>query len=230
MNLIAYVLFLIAGLSVLAWLRRRPHEGPFLNQFPTAWVCGVCFVGVMFYVPTWRADSAAARAGRVMSALTGQKVSYTCASAVNVFFDRVTDEAAGYVRRDVNGKSEKKSKLRYDTCRGLVDFVANPNDLSDNRRAKIWAVHVVTHESRHMLGEHNEAIADCQAVQRDAQTARGLGASEATAAELAVVYYQTIYPRHPYASADCKQGGTLDEKLPSSPWRLPGGKGKLGAN
>ncbi len=230
MNLIAYALFLIAGLSVMAWLRRRPHDGPFLNQFPTAWVCGVCCVGVMFYVPTWRADSAAARAGRVMSALTGQKVSYTCASAVNVFFDRSTDDALGYVRFDENGKLEKRAKLRYDLCRGLVDFVANPNDLINNRREKIFAVHALTHEARHMMGEHNEAIADCQAVQRNAQTARGLGANEATAGELAVVYYQTIYPHHPYASADCKQGGPLDENLPSSPWRLRGRQEKLGAN
>lgn len=220
MNVIAYAFFLIAALSVLAWLRRSRHDGKLLNQFPTAWVFGVCLVGVLFYLPTWRADRAAAQAGRVVSALVGQKVDYTCASAVNVFFDRDTDSAMGYVRFDESGQPEKKSKLRYDLCRGLVDFVANPNDLSSNHNEQIFAVHAVTHEARHMLGEHNEAAADCQAIQRDAQTAKGLGASEATARQLALAYYQTIYPRHPYFSSDCKKGGALDENLPSSPWNL----------
>lgn len=220
MNLIAYALFLIAGLSVAAWLRRNPHDGQFLNQFPTAWVGFVCLLGLLFYVPTLRADRAAAQAGRVVSILIGQKVVYTCASAVNVFFDRSTDSAMGYVRFDEDGQPEKKSKLRYDLCLGLVDFLANPNDLAHDRQEKIFAVHAVTHEARHMIGERSEAAADCQAVQRDAQTAKGLGASEETARQLALAYYQTIYPIHPYFSSECKKGGALDENLPGSPWNL----------
>lgn len=220
MNLVAYFFFLMAALAIWGWWRGSPHEGQLLSRFPREWVVVMCVAGGLFYIPTLRADIAAVRAGRAMSALVGQKVTYTCGSAVNVFVDRTTDEAAGYVRWVENGQPEKNSKLRYDLCQGLVDFLANPNDLRSDPREKIFAVHAVTHEARHMLGERNESAADCQAIQRNVLTAKALGASEASSRELSLAYYQTFYPRHPYATPDCKKGGALDENLPSSPWNF----------
>lgn len=57
-------------------------------------------------------------------------------------------------------------------------------------------------------------------MQRDAQTARLLGASEPAAKALAWLYWRTVYPQMPddYRDAGCAPGGTLDEKLPTSPW------------
>ncbi|MGB8651524.1 MAG: hypothetical protein WCD35_12785, partial [Mycobacteriales bacterium] len=82
------------------------------------------------------------------------------------------------------------------------------------------AVHVLTHESMHMRGQTNEALAECEAVQRDEITAHELGASVEQARRLARVYWLLVYPRMPedYFSRDCRPGGPLDEGLASAPW------------
>jgi len=90
---------------------------------------------------------------------------------------------------------------------------------------EVIAVHVLTHESMHMRGETREAVAECEAVQRDYQTAQLLGASPAVARQLAVTYWRDVYPDMPsdYVTADCRAGGSRDEHLPTSPWTLAAG-------
>ena len=58
------------------------------------------------------------------------------------------------------------------------------------------------------------------AVQRDAQTARLLGARPADAAALAAAYWANIYPLMPdrYRSGERRQGGAMDERLADAPW------------
>jgi hypothetical protein len=77
----------------------------------------------------------------------------------------------------------------------------------------------------HMAGETAEAVAECQAVQRDSRTAELLGATPEQARRLALAYYDDIFPRMPdeYRSADCTPGGRLDEGLSTSPWAVPQG-------
>jgi hypothetical protein len=84
----------------------------------------------------------------------------------------------------------------------------------------VVAVHVLTHEAMHLSGQLNEAAAECAAVQRDARTARLLGAPDSAAAELAAAYWRNLYPLMPdgYRSAGCRQGGPLDEGLTDAPW------------
>ena len=64
------------------------------------------------------------------------------------------------------------------------------------------------------------AVAACAAVQRDAHTARLLGARPADAAALAGAYWRNVYPLMPdgYRSGDCRPGGPLDEGLADAPW------------
>jgi hypothetical protein len=81
--------------------------------------------------------------------------------------------------------------------------------------------HVLSHEAMHLRGEFNEAKTECAALQRDAWTARMLGASPAEALGLARRYWQEVYPHLPddYRDAGCTAGGKLDERLSEAPWR-----------
>jgi hypothetical protein len=70
-----------------------------------------------------------------------------------------------------------------------------------------------------------EAGAECAAVQRDAHTARLLGAGPADAAGLAAGYWRGVYPLMPerYRSEECRGGGPMDEGLADAPWLAPPG-------
>jgi hypothetical protein len=72
----------------------------------------------------------------------------------------------------------------------------------------------------HLAGRLDEAGAECAAVQRDAHTARLLGAGPADAAGLAATYWRDVYPLMPdsYRSGQCRAGGSLDERTPDAPW------------
>ena len=84
-------------------------------------------------------------------------------------------------RRDVD--------RRGDVVRGRSDGVPSIEQLE--------AVHVLTHEAVHTSGVKSESLTECKAVQRDAQMARLLGASDAEAKALAWIYWRTIYPQMP---------------------------------
>lgn len=222
MFVLSWVCCAIAAAYVWRWLRRSPDKNPLEDRFPALELLVLGAVAAAAWWPTWQADRAARKAGAVMSALAGQPLAYTCGSQLGTFFDRDTDFAYGYVRWNELGP-EKRSKLRHESCDGLVEFLKNPSALpGPRRRARVIAVHVVSHEARHMLGEMNEAKADCQALQRNAQVAQALGAPVATARELALAYWQEVYPAMPapYNSPECRPGGALDENLPTSPWNL----------
>jgi hypothetical protein len=84
----------------------------------------------------------------------------------------------------------------------------------------VIAVHVLTHESMHMRGQPDEARAECEAMQRDAETAQLLGATPQEGLALARAYWLQDYPNMPdaYRSGDCVLNGSLDEHLPDPPW------------
>jgi len=87
---------------------------------------------------------------------------------------------------------------------------------------EVVAVHVLTHESMHIRGLTDDAAAECAAVQRDAMTARFLGADLAAAAALAHRYWTRMYPQmlDGYRSGGCAAEGPLDEHLPDAPWAV----------
>jgi hypothetical protein len=222
MAVLSYLCVALMGYYLWRWLRRSPDKNPLDERFPATPLLVLGVAAALFYWPTLRTDMAAARAGRVASGVVGEKVEYTCGSVLNIFFDRETDMALGYVRWGEDGP-EKRSKLRHEICSWLLEYLADPNDLrGEKRQHKVFAVHALSHEARHMAGEMNESRADCQALQRNLLFARAFGATEDAARELAVAYWQEFYPHMPpgYNSTDCRPGGPLDEKLPSSPWNL----------
>lgn len=111
------------------------------------------------------------------------------------------------------GVPEHATTIKYEQCRDLKAYLRRHG--RSPSPDQIIAVHVLTHESMHMRGEFSEAAAECEAMQRDAWTARDLGASPSDAAALAVAYWRIDYPRMPddYRSGNCRPGGELDEHL-----------------
>ena len=221
MLLLTVLFAALAAWTLWRWWRINPDDNPLDARFPLVPLAVYGTLAALAYLPTLRADLAAARAGRAISVLEGRKLAYRCGSTLGVFFDRDTDMAVGYVRW-TEDSIEQTAKLRHEVCEGLQRFLAAPNAVDANWRDKVIAIHVLAHEARHMLGERSEARAECQAIQRNALLARQLGASEDAARELALAYWRDIYPHAPpgYFSSDCRAGGALDEKLPSSPWNL----------
>ena len=81
-------------------------------------------------------------------------------------------------------------------------------------------MHILSHEARHMAGTTVEARAECEAMQRDAWTARLLGATPEQGHRLARAYWRDVYPslNATYSSPSCVPGGELDERLELAPW------------
>ena len=83
-----------------------------------------------------------------------------------------------------------------------------------------------THESMHVRGELNEALTECQAVQRNYRAARLLGVAEDVARRNALDYYHVLYKRRgtiggmqgAYYSEECAPGRAMDEHLSDSTW------------
>jgi hypothetical protein len=148
--------------------------------------------------------------------LAGARVAVCCQSLGGAFVDGGPE--LGYVRWRADGSPEPWTLIKRDQCRHLAAYAR-----SDKRRPsrdQVVAVHVLTHEAMHLSGRLDEATAECAAIQRDAHTARLLGAPAGAAAALADAYWRGIYPLMPdaYRSTDCRPGGSLDERLDDAPW------------
>jgi hypothetical protein len=125
------------------------------------------------------------------------------------------------VRWRADGHPEPWALLKRDQCRHLGAYVRSGRHRPS--RDQVLVVHVLTHEAMHLSGRLDEAAAECAAVQRDARTARLLGAADADAAGLAAAYWHDLYPLMPdgYRSPECRSGGALDERLADAPWLAP---------
>jgi hypothetical protein len=125
----------------------------------------------------------------------------------------------GYVKWGVDGVPEHQTLIKHEPCARLRDYLKSSKKTRPGIDVVV-AVHVLTHESMHMRGTTDEAKAECEAMQRDAETGRLLGADEVDAHALSREYWQQVYPRMPddYRTADCAAGGPLDEHLPDAPW------------
>jgi hypothetical protein len=108
-------------------------------------------------------------------------------------------------------------------CEILRDYLDAPDRAGER---EIISLNLFTHEAMHIRGELNEAVTECQAVQRNVRAARMLGVPDPIAKAHARRYYEELYAlraqgsdsgRH-YHSAECFPGGALDERLPDSTW------------
>jgi hypothetical protein len=206
-----------AALVVLLvrWSLRRVDSLGRATGFP--WVSAVLLLAVAggTAVPPTLRTIEQHRLGTVASALAGRPVAVHCQTLGGASFDAGAE--LGYVRWTDDGPADW-TLIKRDQCRDLTAYLRSGG--RDPSRARIVAVHVLSHEAMHLRGEFNEAKTECAALQRDAWTARMLGASPAGALDLARRYWREVYPHMPgdYRDGGCTAGGKLDERLSEAPW------------
>jgi hypothetical protein len=197
------------------WLSRVDSLGR-AKSFPVFSVAILVVLGAGLLVPGVRHHQLEDRLAAAAGILVGNPVEVHCQTAGQEFVD-VTSEL-GYVRYGPDGVPERATLIKHAQCTDLSRYLRSHGDHPDD--GQVVAVHVLTHEAMHMAGITDEARAECLAMQRDAKTARLLGASPQQAAKLARRYWREFYPRmnDDYRSAECRPGGQLDQASPDAPW------------
>jgi hypothetical protein len=212
---------LAAGAVAVAvgWSRRRFDELGRPRRFPWVSVTLLLVVAVAAATPGVLRARQERRLGMAASVLVGARVAVRCQSFGGAFVDGGPE--LGYVRWRPDGTPEQWTLIKRDQCRDLAAYLRS--DRRRPSREQVVAVHVLTHEAMHLSGRVDEAAAECAAVQRNAHTARLLGAGPTEAAALAATYWREVYPLMPdgYRSPECRAGGALDERLPDAPWLAP---------
>jgi hypothetical protein len=207
------------GLLVRGWVRRYDALGR-RRRYPwiSAALLGVLAVG--FAVPTILRHREEAKLSAVATVLVGQRATVHCETFGETFTDLSGD--LGFVQFGPDGVPEHHTTIMRGPCGDLRSYY--DGDQAHPSADEVIAVHVLTHESMHMRGQPVEADAECEAMQRDAETAQLLGATPAEGLSLAEAYWREDYPLMPatYRSSDCAPGGSLDEHLPDAPWSPPG--------
>ena len=209
-------LLLVAALRAARWWLRRTDALGRRNPFPTIAVGACALLASISLAVGMEHRHTEHRLAGAASVLVGAPVTVHCQTLAEAWVD--VGPELGYVRFGAGGVPEHRTLLKWDTCRHLASWLR-----SDRRHPtleQVVAVHVLTHESMHMAGSRNEAVAECRAVQRDARTADLLGATSQQGRRLAVRYWQAVYPwmGEDYRTSDCAPGGRLDEHLPDPPW------------
>jgi hypothetical protein len=209
----------LAGAAVavgVGWSLRRVDELGRPRRLPWISVGLLLAMAVGAAVPEVARAAQERRLGAAASALAGARVAVRCQSLGGAFVDAGPE--LGYVRWRADGSPEPWTLIKRDQCRHLAAYARSSKRRPS--RDQVVAVHVLTHEAMHLSGRLTEAVAECAAVQRDAHTARLLGAPAAAAAELAASYWRDLYPLMPdgYRSPECRAGGAMDERLPDAPW------------
>ena len=114
-----------------------------------------------------------------------------CQTAGQEFVDAGAE--LGWVRYGPDGVPEHATLIKRAQCGDLSAYLRS--DKTAPTLDQVIAVHILSHEARHMAGQTSEAVAECGAVQRDAQTAELLGADPDQALRLARTYWRAVYPR-----------------------------------
>ena len=205
-----------AGLLAGRWLRRRRDALGRAQPFPAVSVLLLVALGVGALVPVIRHHRLEARLSAAASDLVGTPVAVHCQTAGKAMVD--VGRELGYVRYGADGVPERATLIKRDQCADLRDYLGSDKDSPS--ADQVIAVHILSHEARHMAGVKDERVAECGAMQRDARAAQLLGADATQARRLAQQYWLTVYPRmsDEYRSWECRPGGPLDERLPSAPW------------
>ncbi|MGO9945570.1 MAG: hypothetical protein ACLPWG_01815 [Steroidobacteraceae bacterium] len=139
----------------------------------------------------------------------------------NTTFDTMLDPemlAAGHANPRTG-----KIVIQKPWCGTLMSYLRHPNRASDEELASL---DMFTHESMHVRGELNEAVTECEAVQRNYRAAKLLGVADGIAKRNALEYYNVVYQQRgeigglqaAYYSKECAPGKAMDEHLEDSTW------------
>lgn len=205
-----------AAVTTVRWYTRRRDSLGRPRPFP---VWSVSLLGVLCVatlVPGVLRHREEARLSRAASVMVGHHVSVHCQTTSSALVDAGNE--LGFVPYDQNGIPLPRTEIKRDACGALRHYLGGSRE--NPSRDEVVAVHVLTHESMHMSGTTDEAVAECKAVQRDRQMAQLLGATPRQAYKLAVSYWIAVYPDMPadYRSDECHLGGALDDHLDTPPW------------
>jgi hypothetical protein len=206
----------VAVLVAARWVLAGPDSLGRRRAFPAVTVMGLALLGLGLLVPVLRHDRLEARLSSVASTLVGHPVQVRCQTAGQQFVDAGPE--LGYVRYGADGVPEPETLIKRAQCKALRAYLGSDRQSPD--RGQVVAVHILSHEARHMAGTTVEAHAECEAMQRDAWTARLLGATAEQGHRLARAYWTDVYPsmNATYSSPACAPGGELDERLQLAPW------------
>lgn len=207
-------LVLAAGLSI-RWVLTRVDVLGRVAPFPKISV-GLCLaVAIGCAVPLIVHARLEGTLERAASRIAGGPVGVHCQTSGEAWTDLGAE--LGYVKWGPGGVPERKTLIKYDVCGDLRSWLSS--DKNNPREDQVVAVHVLTHETMHMVGLTDESKTECAAVQRDAAMAQALGATPAHAQALAHRYWIEVYPRMPDAyTGGCGPGSAGDEQLAVAPW------------
>jgi len=142
----------------------------------------------------------------------------------NTIFDTMLDSemlAAGHANPQTG-----EIGLQHPWCGTLMSYLDHPNRATDR---ELESLDIFTHESMHVRGELNEALTECEAVQRNYRAAKLLGVPDRIAKRNALDYYNINYQQRgkiggmqsAYYSDQCAPGKAMDERLSDSTWATP---------
>lgn len=216
LRVVSVVFACLGALIVSRWAVTRRDALGRRRAFPVVSTVLALAVSAISAYPVLRHNRLEDDLSAAATTLVGSPVRITCQTMSQAWLDAHPE--GGYVRFDSQGRPESTATITVGTCRDLTAWLASDSAQVSEKAA--IAVHVLTHESMHLRGEGIEAVAECQAVQRDAATAELLGASAEHAHLLAQLYWTRVYPRLPveYRSDDCRAGAALDERRGGGPW------------
>jgi hypothetical protein len=142
----------------------------------------------------------------------------------NTLFDTMMDPemfAAGHASPRTG-----KIAIQQPWCDTLISYLRHPSRASHK---ELDSLDIFTHESMHVRGEMNEAITECEAVQRNYRAAKLLGVPDSIAKKNALDYFNINYQERgkiggmqaAYYSEQCAPGKAMDEHLIDSTWAIP---------
>lgn len=155
------------------------------------------------------------RLGEVAAQIAGRPVSVRCQGLPSELID--VGWSSGEVRFSHDGRPADETTLDRAVCQALGRFRADPS--ARDPKAD-YAVHLLAHESWHLRGVSDEAVAECYALQTTALAAERLGAAPAVARAVAVWNLVHAYATLPdrYRTATCANGGPLDLRPADDVW------------
>jgi hypothetical protein len=216
MHWIGVALLVGAAVVGLRWMFTRTDSLGRTRSFPTISVALLAIAGVGALVPWIMRARLEDRLELAASQVAGVAVEVHCQS----FGEAFTDVGAelGYVRWGPDGVPERRTLIKRDQCGDLSDYLKSSKDSPTGDQ--VIAVHILSHETVHMMGEKNEGVTECLAMQRNTEMARALGASLEQARALSTAYWRDVYPSMPdgYRSSECGPDLALDAGLNDPPW------------
>lgn len=212
--LLGSIAFVILAVRELGTGRHRTDGGFYLPYFLL--LCGLAVACAWPPVSTWRFERFLSTRATLLA--DGRAADVHCNTVLDTMLSS-EQLAAGYASVDTG-----EIRLQKPWCSRLRRYLRDPEQAEGET---LWALGLFTHEVMHVRGERNEAITECQAVQRNARTARLLGVPDAVARRNAADYYEKLYLQRGtigglqagYFSAECAPGKALDERLDDSTWR-----------